>query len=85
MCVLKSKKFFFLKRATLNNKTTISLCRLFNCGISEESCEVLASVLSGKNSVLKELDLSENSLTDTETKMLNILLEDPGYKLNKIK
>lgn len=67
------------------NKTKISPCSLFNCGISKKSCEVLASVLRGKHSVVKELDLSGNSLTDMDIKMLNILLEDPGYTLDKIK
>ncbi|MCJ8741428.1 hypothetical protein PDJAM_G00070700 [Pangasius djambal] len=59
--------------------------RLFNCGVSEKGCEFLASVLSGKHSVLKELDLSGNNLKDTDTKLLNILLEDPGYKLDQLK
>ncbi|KAG7323726.1 hypothetical protein KOW79_013428 [Hemibagrus wyckioides] len=58
--------------------------RLFNCGVSEKSCEFLASTLSRKPSVLKELDLSENELKDTDTKLLNILLEDPSYKLDRL-
>lgn len=69
----------------MNYKTTISHCRLFNCGVSEKGCVFLASVLSGKHSVLKELDLSGNNLKDTDTKLLNILLDDPGYKLDQLK
>lgn len=66
-------------------QSTISHCRLFNCGVSEKGCEFLASVLRGKHSVLKELDLSENNLKDTDTRLLNILIEDPGYKLEQLK
>ncbi|XP_060794526.1 NACHT, LRR and PYD domains-containing protein 12 isoform X2 [Neoarius graeffei] len=62
----------------------LEILRLFNCGVSEKSCEFLASVLSGKYSVLKELDLSGNNLKDTDTKLLNILLDDPGYKLDQL-
>lgn len=68
----------------MNYNRRISHCRLFNCGVSEKSCEFLASALSGKPSVLKELDLSENELKDTDTKLLNILLEDPSYKLDRL-
>lgn len=74
-----------LKKKDDEFQTTISHCRLFNCGVSEKGCKFLASVLSTKHSVLKELDLSENNLKDTDTKLLNILLEDPGSKLDQLK
>ncbi|KAB5546099.1 hypothetical protein PHYPO_G00068250 [Pangasianodon hypophthalmus] len=62
----------------------LEILRLFNCGVSEKGSEFLASVLTGKHSVLKELDLSGNNLKDTDTKLLNLLLEDPGYKLDQL-
>ncbi|KAK2825537.1 hypothetical protein Q7C36_019464 [Tachysurus vachellii] len=67
-----------------NPNCKLEKLRLFNCGVSEKSCEVLALVLSTKHSVLKELDLSENNLKDTDTKLLNVLLEDPSYKLDQL-
>ncbi|XP_053499492.1 NACHT, LRR and PYD domains-containing protein 12 [Ictalurus furcatus] len=62
----------------------LEMLRLFNCGVSEKGCEFLASVLSGKHSVLKELDLSGNNLKDTDTKLLNVLIEDPSNKLDQL-
>ncbi|KAF5896726.1 NACHT, LRR and PYD domains-containing protein 12-like isoform X1, partial [Clarias magur] len=67
-----------------NPNCKLEILRLFNCGVSEQGCAILASVLSRKHSVVKQLDLSENNLKDTDTKLLNILLEDPGYELDQV-
>ncbi|XP_046725337.1 NACHT, LRR and PYD domains-containing protein 12 isoform X2 [Silurus meridionalis] len=62
----------------------LEMLRLFNCGISEKACGFLASVLSENPSVVKELDLSGNNLKDMDTKLLNLLIEDPSYKLDRL-
>lgn len=87
MCCLTIIQLKKIKGTMMNVKktTAISYCRLFNCGVSEKGCEFLASVLSGKHSVLKELDLSGNNLKDTDTKLLNVLIEDPSNKLDQLK
>uniref|UniRef100_A0A3Q3FTB6 NACHT domain-containing protein n=1 Tax=Labrus bergylta TaxID=56723 RepID=A0A3Q3FTB6_9LABR len=44
--------------------------RLSGCNLSERSCEALSSVLSSQSSSLRELDLSNNNLHDSEVKLL---------------
>ncbi|XP_059924934.1 NLR family CARD domain-containing protein 3-like isoform X4 [Gadus macrocephalus] len=47
---------------------------LNGCGLSEECCEALASVLSSDTSSLRELDLSTNDLKDSGVKLLSAVL-----------
>ncbi|XP_062840850.1 NACHT, LRR and PYD domains-containing protein 3-like [Trichomycterus rosablanca] len=51
------------------------------CSLTEESCEVLSSVLSLNSSSLKHLDLSNNELKDSGVKLLSAGLENPHCKL----
>jgi len=60
------------------------LYRLSNCGITGEGCTILASTLRSKHSLLRELDLSENNLTDSAMRPLSVLLDDPDSKLEKL-
>lgn len=60
------------------------LYRVSNCGITGEGCAVLASALRSKHSLLRELDLSENNLTDSAVRPLSVLLDDPDCKLEKL-
>ncbi|KAI2649617.1 NLR family CARD domain-containing protein 3 [Labeo rohita] len=57
---------------------------LSNCRITGEGCTILASALKSKHSLLRELDLSENSLTDAAVRPLSALLDDPDCKLEKL-
>uniref|UniRef100_A0A8C1MI24 NACHT domain-containing protein n=1 Tax=Cyprinus carpio TaxID=7962 RepID=A0A8C1MI24_CYPCA len=53
-----------------------------DCGLTEESCSALATVLRS-NSSLKELDLSNNNLRNSGVKKLE--LEDKNCKLEKLR
>ncbi|XP_062875095.1 NLR family CARD domain-containing protein 3-like [Trichomycterus rosablanca] len=54
---------------------------LWDCSLTEESCEVLSSVLSLNSSSLKHLDLNHNKLKDSGVKLLSAGLENPHCKL----
>uniref|UniRef100_A0A8B9H0M7 NACHT domain-containing protein n=1 Tax=Astyanax mexicanus TaxID=7994 RepID=A0A8B9H0M7_ASTMX len=56
----------------------------YGCNLTEQSCALLASVLSSKSSV-RELDLSTNILHDSGVKLLSAGLENPHCKLQKLK
>ncbi|XP_016414052.1 uncharacterized protein LOC107744761 [Sinocyclocheilus rhinocerous] len=57
---------------------------LRKCGLTEESCSVLATVLRS-NSSLKELDMSNNNLQDSGVKKLQNGLEDTNCTLQKLR
>uniref|UniRef100_A0A8C2DTF2 Uncharacterized protein n=1 Tax=Cyprinus carpio TaxID=7962 RepID=A0A8C2DTF2_CYPCA len=47
------------------------ILRLFGCNLTGQSCESLSSALQSSNSVLRELDLSNNDLQDSGVKLLS--------------
>ncbi|XP_051742978.1 NACHT, LRR and PYD domains-containing protein 3-like isoform X2 [Ctenopharyngodon idella] len=49
----------------------LEILRFSICNLSAQSCESLSSVLQSSNSVLKELDLSNNDLQDSGVKLLS--------------
>uniref|UniRef100_A0A8C1LW54 NACHT domain-containing protein n=1 Tax=Cyprinus carpio TaxID=7962 RepID=A0A8C1LW54_CYPCA len=57
---------------------------LRKCGLTEESCSALATVLRS-NSSLKELDMSNNNLQDSGVKKLQSGLEDTNCTLKKLR
>ncbi|KAJ7997980.1 hypothetical protein DPEC_G00217790 [Dallia pectoralis] len=59
--------------------------RLSGCRITEEGCASLVSALKSNPSHLKELDLSNNDLKDTEVKQLSDLVKDPQCKLETLR
>ncbi|XP_048041246.1 protein NLRC5-like [Megalobrama amblycephala] len=65
-------------------KCKLEILRLSKCGLTEESCSALASVLSSDSSSLKDLDLSDNNLKDPGVKLLSDGLKE-NCKLEKLK
>ncbi|XP_050964229.1 NACHT, LRR and PYD domains-containing protein 3 isoform X2 [Labeo rohita] len=62
----------------------VRCCRkalLCGCHLTDQSCESLSSALQSSNSVLRELDLSNNDLQDHGVKLLSDGLKSPNSKL----
>ncbi|XP_073695410.1 protein NLRC3-like [Garra rufa] len=55
--------------------------RLCECYLTAHSCESLSSVLQSANSLLRELDLTNNDLQDSGVKMLSDGLKSPNCQL----
>uniref|UniRef100_A0A8C2G2T1 Uncharacterized protein n=1 Tax=Cyprinus carpio TaxID=7962 RepID=A0A8C2G2T1_CYPCA len=51
------------------------------CNLTAQSCECLTSALQSSNSVLRELDLSNNDLLDSGVKLLSHGLKSPNCQL----
>ncbi|KAK2906718.1 hypothetical protein Q8A67_005703 [Cirrhinus molitorella] len=66
-----------------NIKCKLEIIKLSQCMLTEESCSVLASVLSSDSSSLKDLDLSNNNLWDSGVKLLSDGLKG-NSKLKKL-
>ncbi|XP_059424864.1 NACHT, LRR and PYD domains-containing protein 3-like, partial [Carassius carassius] len=62
----------------------LEILRLRGCGLTEESCSALATVLRS-NSSLKELGLSNNNLQDSGVKKLQKGLENTKCTLEKLR
>ncbi|XDV23254.1 hypothetical protein PO909_027917, partial [Leuciscus waleckii] len=62
----------------------LKILKLHNCGLTEESCSALATVLRS-NSSLKELDMSNNNLQDSGVKKLQDALKNTNCRLEKIR
>ncbi|XP_050929867.1 protein NLRC3 isoform X2 [Lates calcarifer] len=59
--------------------------QLYDCGLSETQCEVVASALKSNPSHLRELDLNGNKLQDSGMKLLSAGLESPNCKLETLR
>ncbi|KAG5830230.1 hypothetical protein ANANG_G00307930, partial [Anguilla anguilla] len=57
---------------------------LNRCGLTEKSCEIVASALQSSNSPLRDLDLSYNNLGDSGVKLLCAALMSPDCKLQTL-
>ncbi|XP_041959125.1 NACHT, LRR and PYD domains-containing protein 12-like isoform X1 [Alosa sapidissima] len=58
---------------------------LNRCCLSKASCELLASVLQGIASNIRELDMSDNDLQDEGVELLCVGLRDPQCKLETLR
>ncbi|XP_051736208.1 NLR family CARD domain-containing protein 3-like [Ctenopharyngodon idella] len=54
---------------------------LAGCNLTKQSCEIVSSALQSSNSVLRELDLSNNGLRDSAVKLLSDGLKSPNCQL----
>ncbi len=68
-------------RLTLFAITVFILLRFSICNLTAQSCGSLSSVLQSSNSVLKDLDLSNNDLQDSGVTLLSEGLKSPNSKL----
>ncbi|KAK2887711.1 hypothetical protein Q8A67_015939 [Cirrhinus molitorella] len=62
----------------------LKILRLSYCGVTDEGCAALASVLRSNPSHLRELDLSGNELGAFELNLLSAGLKDPLCKLDTL-
>ncbi|KAI5086086.1 NACHT, LRR and PYD domains-containing protein 12-like, partial [Silurus meridionalis] len=60
---------------------SLCICRLYNCGVSDEGCAALTSALRSNLSHLRDLDLTGNKVGDSGVKCLSAVLENPHCKL----
>ncbi|XP_033991588.1 NLR family CARD domain-containing protein 3-like [Trematomus bernacchii] len=58
---------------------------LWGCSFSEISCAALASALKSNPSYLRELNLRDNGLQDSDVKLLRDLLESPDCRLETLR
>uniref|UniRef100_A0A672LKN1 B30.2/SPRY domain-containing protein n=1 Tax=Sinocyclocheilus grahami TaxID=75366 RepID=A0A672LKN1_SINGR len=59
--------------------------RLQFCNLTAQSCKSLSSALQSSNSVLRELDLSNNDLQDSVVKLLSDELKSPDCQLQTLR
>lgn len=65
--------------------STVFVCRLSGCLVTEEGCASLASALSSNPSHLRELDLSYNPLGDSGLTPLFAGVKDPQWRLDTLR
>ncbi|XP_062865633.1 NACHT, LRR and PYD domains-containing protein 3-like [Trichomycterus rosablanca] len=78
---LKDSGVKLLSAGLENPHCKLEILELWGCDLTEESCEVLSSVLSLNSSSLKHLNLSNNKLKDSGVKLLSAGLKNPHCKL----
>ncbi|XP_073716127.1 NACHT, LRR and PYD domains-containing protein 3-like, partial [Misgurnus anguillicaudatus] len=67
-----------------NPNCKLEKLRLYDCDVTDEGCAALASALRS-NSHLRDLDLSENKISDSGVKLISDGLKNPNCKLEKLK
>ncbi len=60
------------------------ICRLNNCGVTDDGCAALASALRSNPSHLRELNVSGNKLGSSGVKLFTSGLENHHCKLEKL-
>ncbi|CAI5657047.1 unnamed protein product [Oreochromis niloticus] len=86
--VFDLKKYSASEEALLGLLPVIKVCNkavLSVCELSKTGCEALTSVLSFKSSSLRELDLSINSLHNSDVTLLSAALRSKSCKLSTLR
>ncbi|XP_073719510.1 NACHT, LRR and PYD domains-containing protein 3-like [Misgurnus anguillicaudatus] len=69
-----------------NPDCKLETLKLRSCDITDEGCVALTSALrSNPSSHLRDLDLSDNKLTDSGVELISDLKDDPHYKLETVR
>ncbi|XP_078137103.1 protein NLRC3-like isoform X1 [Sander vitreus] len=68
-----------------NPHCKLETLRLMDCGLTEISCDSLASALKSNPSHLRELQLRDNKLKDSDVKLLCDLVESPHCRLETLR
>ncbi|KAL1261167.1 hypothetical protein QQF64_008994 [Cirrhinus molitorella] len=82
---LNDVEIMLLSAGLENPSCKLEKLKLLNCGLTEQGCTALASALRSNPSHLRELDLSENSLSYLHTMLLSAVMENPCWKLETLK
>ncbi|XP_034717596.1 NACHT, LRR and PYD domains-containing protein 12-like isoform X3 [Etheostoma cragini] len=68
-----------------NPRCKLETLRLMDCGLTVTSCDYLASALKSNPSHLRELQLRDNKLKDSDVKLLRDLVESPHCSLETLR
>ncbi|XP_073721847.1 uncharacterized protein [Misgurnus anguillicaudatus] len=68
-----------------NPDCKLKILELSQCDITDEGCVALTSALRSNPSHLRDLDLSYNKLTGSGVKLISDLIDDPHYKLQRVR
>ncbi|XP_067306388.1 ribonuclease inhibitor-like isoform X2 [Pseudorasbora parva] len=84
MNTLSHLEIMLLSAGLGNPSCKLEKLKLASCGLTD-CCADLASALGSNPSHLRELDLSENSLSYLDTMLLSAVMENPYWKLKILK